>query len=464
MIQSLRTPRSDRASTRSESSSHPTSPLGLVLIDLSRGLDDAGVPHAFQRGHRDLPSIRPGGDVDMALSEKDLAAFAEQLEEACRRHGARIRARHRIGGLVQHHLHARTSDGRHHLVDLDVHVRETCYGVPFLEASELCGGPRGEHDLPETAPYAGVWIDLLGAHLVGGKVSADYRTALHDRRDEVGARSVGARLLGRKRSARLLGQLEDPDALRAHSAGDRRSLLLRRFRCAPLASLYGLARLVWATRVRTLFRPRGLCVAFLGTDGSGKTTILERVRERLGPAFRSDASGVIKLRPGLLPQLDRLVHMGRATQGMEDWSRPHRAPASGRVLSNLRALYYGLDYTLGYFLRILPRRRRNSLLLFDRWFDDYKVDPRRFRVQPDCLAVRVLDRIVPKPDAVIVITADPMLVQERKQELEATESARQVRAYEALASASGRYHVIRNEGTVDETVDAVLEVLLGGAA
>ncbi|MFT5050715.1 MAG: hypothetical protein ACI8QZ_002118 [Chlamydiales bacterium] len=451
-------------STANKARTASASPLGQVIIDLSRELDMAGAAHAFQRGARDLPALRPGGDVDMVVRARDLALFSRTLEQVCSEHGARVRSRHRVADLLQHHLHIRTEDGSHHLVDLDVHVSETCFGVPFLGSDELLGDTRDARGLPQADAAAGAWADVLGAHLVGGRVRSSYRRALHALRNDAGTLALGARLFGQARAERILSCLEHPDAMRAGHSADRFALLRRSFMRAPLASLSGFMRLVWATRVRPLYRPRGLTVAFLGTDGAGKTTVLERVRERLDPCFRSSESGVIKLRPGLIPQLDRLVHMGRVTQDLSDWSQPHRAAPSGRLMSNLRVLYYGLDYTIGYWARILPRRRRNSLLLLDRWFDDYHVDPLRFRVRPDTLAVRMLSGLVPRPDAVIVVTARPELVQARKQELTERESARQVAAYEALATGGAHYHLIRNEGTVEQAVDAVLDALLGGAA
>lgn len=436
-------------------------PLGAAVVTLSELLEERGINHAFLRGHQDLPRVRSGGDVDLTIARADLPAFRQALSEALFRHRAHVLDQFTAPGLRQFHLHARSEDGEHDFLDLDLHVAETCYGVPFLKAQRLLAHPRREGTVPSLAPGIAAWIDLLGAYLSGGKVRDGYRVALLEHRDNEATRRLGRRLFGRVRCSALLSALADPEALHARARGDRRALLARRLVRAPFSVLLGCLGLVWALRIRPLYRPRGRTVAFLGTDGTGKTTILDQVRELVGPAFRSDDNSLLKLRPGWLPQLDRVLHLGKTTQGPKDWARPHRARPSGRIISNVRVLYYGLDYLLGYWLKIAPRRRRNSLIVFDRWFDDFLIDPKRCRIRPGTLSAKLLAKILPQPDRVIVVTAALGKVRARKQELTEDETARQLTDYEALARRGGRYHLICNNGTVEAAVSATLDALFG---
>ena len=143
MPASLRTSPTELASKRSEAQVAPRSSLGRVLIDLSQALDGLGVPHAFQRGHRELPDLAPAEGVALVIAPRHLTVFTAELERVCRSRGARVRERVRIGDLWQHHLHVRDEDGRHHLLDFDVYARATCRGVTFFPTRELLGGPRG---------------------------------------------------------------------------------------------------------------------------------------------------------------------------------------------------------------------------------------------------------------------------------------------------------------------------------
>lgn len=443
--------------------------LGILIADLARSLADLELPHAFLRGHRELPRIRPGSDIDLLVPAAHLGRFDEALAAACAEHHARIWQRSRAGFLTQYLLHARTPDGRHTFLCLDVHSCEACFGVPFLEAGALLPDDPGPDDPHDAVPAAGALADFLGPYLSGGQVRSDYaqRVARVLADEPQVAERLLCELFGRRLAKELAGlfEAESLDGLQTRARHARRVLLARRFVRAPLRSLGGLVAFGYGTRLRPLWRPRGLFLAFLGTDGAGKSTVLEALERELAPAFRSAESATWHLRPMLLPQLDTLLHLGRSTYTLEDMARPHRARPSGRLLSNLRVAYYWLDYVLGYAWKVLPRRRRSSLILFDRYFYDYLVDPLRSRVRRGTLLARLLASWVPRPDEVVVISAQFERVRARKQELSPEESAYQLAAYESLAAREPGYHVVHNDGTVEEAVRSVLDrIFLRGAA
>ena len=457
--------------------------LGSLICSVADRLEQLGVPHAFLRGYQELPRTRSGSDVDLLLPARERRRFEELLRQACAERGARIWQRFRAGFLTQFHLHQRSPDGRHTFLVLDLHSSEACFGVPFMDAAVLLpdapGAAPGLRDpgLRSARPAAGALANFLGPYLSGGVVRDDYAdelaACLADEQPDPGqgtAHRLLAGLFGERLAADLARELaaRDLDGLRARARQARRVLLLRRFLRAPLRSLGGLLSFYYGARLRPLWKPRGLFLAFLGTDGAGKSTVLEALERELAPVFRSAESGTWHLRPKVLPQLDSVLHLGRSTYTLEDMSRPHRAKPSGPLLSNLRVTYYWLDYVIGYALKILPRRRRPSLILFDRYFYDYLVDPLRCRVRRDTLLARVLARLVPKPDGVVIVTARYELVRARKQELSPEESAFQIAAYEALAqSETGdhpRYHLVRNDGTVEEAVGSLLDQVFGGLA
>jgi len=444
--------------------------LARVVADIGRELDAAGVQHAFLRGIATFPELPRGSDVDLCLRRRDLPAFTAVLELICARRGATIHGRFRAGFLAQFHLHAVERDGRHAFLGLDVHTAEAAFGVPFLAADELFSDRRDANGLRLPPPATSALVDFLTPYLSGSVVHERYasrlKAVLETRGFGTRARALARRLLGSRAGAALCAEIEGErhDALRARARRRRCALLARRFLRAPLGSLGSLAAFGYGVRLRPLWKPGGRFVVFLGTDGAGKTAVMEAVASELSAAYRGTEPATYHLRPGILPQLDRVVHLGRRTQGEADWSRPHRAAPSGRLLSNLRVAWYALDYFIGYALRVLPRRRRNALILFDRYFYDYLVDPQRCRVRPGTLLVRLLAPLVPRPDAVIVISADLEQVQARKQELAPEESARQIADYEQLAARGERWHLVRNDGLVEEAVDSVLRALFVGRA
>jgi len=434
-------------------------PIARVLAALPRRLAEERLEHAFLRGVDGDPARATGADVDLLVEPAAIERAVAVLEALCAEHGAGVYGRARFPHLVQLHAYGVDELDRHGFLSFDLHAAEACRGVPFLTARQLLARVEVREGIARLHPADSALVDFLGPFLAG-RVRPDYL----ERLSSLAGADVEARLrelFGPSGAAELLAGLRahDPAALEHAAPRLRRRLLARRCARSPLPSLAGGLACWWEVRVAPWWRPRGRFLAFLGTDGAGKSTLVEAVGERLSNAFRSHESGVFHLRPGLLPQLDRVVHLGRATQGPADWSRPHRATPSGRLVSNLRVLWYALDYVLGYALRILPRRRRNSLIVFDRYFYDYLVDPERCRVRHATLLAAWLARLVPRPDDVIVVTAPLEVVQARKRELPPAESERQLAAYEALAARDPRFHVVDNAGSVEEGVRRVLLAL-----
>lgn len=175
-------------------------------------------------------------------------------------------------------------------------------------------------------------------------------------------------------------------------------------------------------RVTRALQPTGMVVAFLGPDGSGKSSVIERVLVDLAPAFRSVCR--LHLRPRTFSPRKR------DDRGATD---PHALPARGRAASAAKLLYFVLDYFIGYALRVWPMVRRSTLVMFDRHYRDLAVDAKRYRYGGPKRLARWAAALVPGPDFWVVLDAAPEILQSRKREVPAEESAYQRRAYLALA-------------------------------
>lgn len=440
--------------------------LGSLVLDLAKNLGRLGIAYAFLRGHENLPKIRRGSDVDILLPASERSLFEELLTETCEDFGARVWQKAEAGFFTQYQLHARSADGTHHFLSVDLHSSEAVFGVPFLDSKLLMPTTADSRELCIVQPGPGALANFMGPFLSGGVVRQDYAESLkeHLAHDSGEVRSLLGTLLGAGAAARFCAQLAagEYEALSGEARGLRFKLIGRRFLRSPLRSTWGLLSFAYGARIRPLWRPRGLFLAFLGTDGAGKTTVMEALERELAPAFRSAESGTWHLRPMVIPQLDTLLHLGRSTYSLADMDRPHRAKPSGAFLSNVRVAYYWLDYIVGFALKITPRRRRPSLILFDRYFYDYKVDPLRCRVRRGTQMVHWLSPWVPKPDKVVVISAQLERVRARKQELSVEESAFQIAAYETLGLTEPGFVLVHNNGTVEEAVNDVLDAVFGG--
>jgi serine acetyltransferase len=167
-----------------------------------------------------------------------------------------------------------------------------------------------------------------------------------------------------------------------------------------------------------VLQPTGLVVSFLGADGSGKSSVIDRVMADLAPVFRRTCR--LHLRP-------RVLARKNPDRGPE--TAPHALPARGSAASVVKLAYFVLDYFVGYALRVWPMARRSTLVVFDRHYRDLAVDSRRYRYGGPARLVRLASRCVPGPDFWVLLDAPPDVLQARKQEVSPEESARQRRAY-----------------------------------
>lgn len=201
--------------------------------------------------------------------------------------------------------------------------------------------------------------------------------------------------------------------------------------------------------VRRWFQPPGLWVAVLGPDGSGKSSVIERYVTEIEPFF--GGSAFFHLRPHLL---------GSTAAGRSPNTDPHGQIPRGTFLSSIKAVYLWADYVFGFLLRIYPRLADSKLVIFDRYYHDLLVDPRRFRYGGPRWLVRLIGRLIPLPDLMLILDAPAAVLQSRKQEVSAAESGRQSAAYRAVALSAavrGRAILIDASLPLDEVVHECID-------
>ncbi|WP_298491137.1 ATP-binding cassette domain-containing protein [uncultured Maritimibacter sp.] len=191
---------------------------------------------------------------------------------------------------------------------------------------------------------------------------------------------------------------------------------------------------------------KGKTVAILGPDGAGKSTVLDLVQRRLRDegedvAYRYFAPGYLKR---YRPKPDARVTTNPHETG-------HYDPL--RTAAKIALMVY--EFRMG-----MPQvRRAHRLTLFDRYIFDLLIDPRRHRIFPMRGWMRAMVALAPKPDLLIVVSAPTEVIQARKQEVPAEETARQVAAYETLARSMPNGFVVHNTASPEAAAQAVMSHL-----
>lgn len=133
-------------------------------------------------------------------------------------------------------------------------------------------------------------------------------------------------------------------------------------------------------------------------------------------------------------------------------SEPHALPPRGVIASCAKLLHWVVDYACGYWCAIRLLLARSCLVLFDRYYHDVLVDPRRYRFgAPMCMA-RWARRWVPQPELWLLLDAPAQVLQARKREVPLLETARQRDAYRLLLQSEVNVAVIDAAQPLRDTV------------
>ncbi len=188
----------------------------------------------------------------------------------------------------------------------------------------------------------------------------------------------------------------------------------------------------------------GLWIALYGPDGAGKSTIAKGLSLALAPSFCGVAVHHLRISPGSVKaQPAPVIH-------------PHAQIPRGAALSSLKLIYMLVYDWLGYWLVTLPSVAQGRLVIFDRYFADYAIDPRRYRLDRSTARfASLLGRGAPRPDLQFVLDVPAGELQRRKDEVMPNESERQRREYVAQLGATPNARVVDGDRPIAEIVDEI---------
>lgn len=185
-------------------------------------------------------------------------------------------------------------------------------------------------------------------------------------------------------------------------------------------------------------------IAFLGCDGSGKSTVIERVDAGLREQGIAVRQGHWRPAP---------FDARRDNSGTAD--DPHSVPPRGTVASLAKLGWLACSWWAGWF-RGLRRGARDGTLIFDRYHADLLVDPRRYRYGGPLAFAKLASALMPQPDLVIFLDAPADVLYARKQEVPVETLASSRRRYLALCQTHSRFSVIDASQPVDRVVASVM--------
>jgi len=207
-------------------------------------------------------------------------------------------------------------------------------------------------------------------------------------------------------------------------------------------------------RIKRLTNPPGFSMAVTGTDGAGKTTVINAI----SPILERSIHTSIKyehMRPNWLKALG--VAAGKREENANPVKDPHAQEASGLVGSLLRFGYYAVDYIVGYWIKVYPSLvKRVNFFLFDRYYYDVLLDPKRMRICLPQWLMRLILSVAPQPKLVLCLGGDPEVIYQRKPETSLAEVQRQVEALKKLCQSNRRAVWVDTGCSLDESRNKAL--------
>lgn len=441
------------------------SPEAGFLKTLFVELDKSAINYAVMRNYASLPYSVEGSDLDILIDPEQ-----EKLARSCIIRAVDTAGGVPIGcvntvGLFKIFAFGRgsNSDDEWWGLRMDISLGVIYAGCSNMISDSVWSNHVEEHNgvkvlSSDLAAMIGVVKDLLYVGLLPTKyqsvaaVAAKNGNRWHSILSALSP--MGDKVLDR------LGKLciDNPGSsvVEAEAKFIRRSLEYRALSNFPLRYFIKKA-MYYGSRVVRIAKPPGRMMAILGTDGSGKSTVIKAISPVLMDATHG-ALTVQHLRPRLFPSLGSLKHGGVVEEDIV--TDPHGAEPSGCFLSMIRLIYYLMDYVIGYWVRVRPQISKSpTIFLFDRYAYDLLLDPERLRISLPRWVLRVFTFLVPKPDLIICLHADPVVLTARKKELPLSEVRRQVDALIAFSKKEKKAVLVSTESEVDETRDLVLEAI-----
>lgn len=438
-----------------------------LIINIFNTLKKNNVNYCVLRNYESLPE-HVGHDIDIILNEKDFELFNKSINTVAESKGWEviyIRNKYMFYTIMFYKIDLSSVN----TLKLDVWTELSWRGAPYIDS---------EFVLDNTIEYKNFYITRSGCEAAitsikeltgGGNIPQKYyqkikKLALEDKQGFL------------KSTEPIFGQYAN-ELYSAVTDGnwsmiDDNKVVIKNKIFSSNNKLKNMKRTIsfWKSeiirRTKNSIHPKGSLIAFVGPDGSGKSSVINLVSLSLSEFYPENHK--FHMRFNLFPELK--TGLGLTTVKEKNSNLPTGKKETKMIerktkVSLLRffaswavVLFYTIEFWLSNY-SVWRIKSRAGLILFDRYYYDYFVQPSyrdiiwRFR--------NILLFFVPKPDAVIYLKASPETVYKRKGELNIKEIETQNYYFsKTLSSIKGSYIINTEEKKLDEINAEVCQIII----
>lgn len=406
------------------------------------------------RNYEGLPD-RTTNDIDVLVARRQRRAAERLMLSVAHQQGFVMHNRAEFSTLAFYFHHPSTLAQVHFDLFTDLQWRN----LRFLECDEFLGRriERNGFFVPHPADEAAT--NLLAYTIYSGRVKDKYKEQVSTvaRGEAHAMQQLLARSYGSRHAWALVqaAAREDWPAVEKRVPALRRRLFFRHINRRPAWMLWSGARNAFRL-LRRFWRPPGLVVAFCGPDGCGKTTVRERLADLLAPSFSPSKSAHYHWKPPLLST-------GRRARRVAA-SEPQAQPMRGRAVSVAYFAFHWLEFFIGAHLAFRWVPFRGGMVVIDRYYYDFFVDQKRYRLDVPSWLVQAGMVPLKEPDIVVLFDAPAEVLHARKQELSLAELRRQRLAFMETMKRIPSVVVVDATQPVDAVCQALARTILTYAA
>lgn len=413
------------------------------------GLLNNKADYAVLRNFEGLPDHNKSRDIDIIITRKSYKQIKNELVNLIDRSGWKIITYLYSDRLITYVCACQKGE-QTEIVQWDFFINTSVFGILLMDADEFLVNKKFNGFLY----YVDVECQFLDKYLYNRAVGAQYPKKYQATREKAEHSPIVEKKIKSLYGVNSVKECDKISGKKLLFSAIKTNLLQH-----PGQFLSNLITFLWTFWGNYLRSNTGFSVGFTGPDGSGKTTVIDLLLERLAPVFRT-AHKYYHFRPALFGNLGEVAHSAGLKKEVDrDYSKPHRGGKTGTLSSFARLLYYSLDYIVGYFVKVKTVTRITRIVIFDRYYTDIICDSRRSRIYLNYKFLYGFGKLfIPSLDYNILLTASTDTILTRKKELD-EEGIRTINErIDYLANKKG-YKKILNEQTPEVAVAEILNYI-----